>query len=436
MVTEQDYGRRIIYIDGQQLREFADSDAAQVSGFGYEWENEGVTHLRFTRPEHAFGRELKVSFAKAGAAHDSDADLQVNILDDGSATVADGCEVTVIPSREDLYSRSKGLLELDVLQNKRVFIVGLGSGGSAIAVELAKAGVGQFAIAEFDRIELHNLSRHICTVNDLGRLKTDAIADAIHGKNPYAQVEKIPVNVNKNPELLREQIKKADVTLCCTDNNESRFFISRILVEEGKTGIFGRAITRAEGGDVFIYRPGGACYCCLVGNEWYDQTADEITDVRSARRSGRIAAYVSEDDAEAMVQVGLGTDIEPINNMMSKLALVELSRGTESGISSLEEEFKCNYYMWANRRERQYANWGVFDNEEGLPTIMRWYGVEIEPNEECSLCGSSVKLDLGNDYAEQLRAMGAEAGIDLSAGLNLTGLSLDPLDNSSDNNAN
>lgn len=422
MITEEDYGRDIFYIDGEELSRFLKSPEQSTEGFGYEWEEERVMHIRFTPALHAFGRCLKVSLTKTGASHVVDADLCVDIASDGTATIGNS-DVSVIPARENLYSRSKGLLELDILQHKRVFIIGLGSGGSSIAVELAKAGVGQFAIADFDRVELHNLTRHICTINDLGRLKTDAIYDAIKGKNPYASVEKFPINVNKNPDILRRQIEKADIVMCCTDNNESRFKISEELERVGKIGLFGRAITRAEGGDVFIYRPGNACYCCLLGNGWYDRTAEEITDLRSARRSGRIAAYVSEEDAEAMVQVGLGADIEPINNMLVKLALVELSRGTESGIASLEDEFKMNYYIWANRRERQYKNWGSFDST-GLPTIMRWYGVDIPKNDGCSLCGTNVKLDLGQEYADTLRCMGGEN----SGSLDFSNLNLDDID--------
>ena len=51
---------------------------------------------------------------------------------------------------------------------------------------------------------------------------------------------------------------------------------------------FRRAITRAEGGDVFIYRPGGPCYCCLIGNGWYEAAREEITNEQSARRDGVI----------------------------------------------------------------------------------------------------------------------------------------------------
>ena len=314
---------------------------------------------------------------------------------------SEGVSPEIIPAKEDLYSRNKGLLELNILENKRVMIVGLGSFGSQIAIELAKAGVGSFALMDFDRVELHNLARHTATVRDLGRLKTDVISDAVLGKNPYARVDRFPININDFPELLEEECAKADIVICATDNNRSRFNLSNALVKTSTTGIFGRAITRAEGGDVFRYRPGGPCYCCLLGNGWYDATMEEITDEASARRDGRIAAYVSAEDADAMVQVGLSADIEPMCNMMVKLALVELSRGAESGITSLEDEFPFAYYMWANRRERNYTNWASFANPGHMPTIMRWYGVELDRDNGCAICGNATSLDVGDGFVNE-----------------------------------
>ena len=321
----------------------------------------------------------------------------VILVENGNAKVflQDGgwkeAELMLIPSAENMFSRSKGILEVDILRDKRVMIVGLGSFGSQIAIELAKAGVGSFALMDFDRVELHNLSRHTATVNDLGRLKTNVIREAILGKNPYARVDRFAVDINADLPLLYDEVGKADLVICATDNNTSRFNLSKALVEKGKVGIFGRAITRAEGGDVFRYRPGGPCYCCLVGEG--DLQEEEITDVASARRDGRIAAYVSPEDAEAMVQVGLSSDIEPICNMMVKLALVELSRGKVSGISTLDEELVWDYYMWANRRERHYGNWKPMPSAGGMPTILRWYGARIEKEEGCPICGKTIILD-------------------------------------------
>ena len=359
---------------------------------------EGVFHLRLS-PEKGF-----VPAALFTKSHDllknnpASGDKEfIIVLENGSARAFHRTDdwretqLMFIPSEDNLFSRSKGILEVGVLKDKRALIVGLGSFGSQIAIELAKAGVGHFVLMDFDRVEPHNLPRHTGTIHDLGRLKTNVIEEAILGKNPYAQITKYPVNINEHLALFYAEVEKADLVICATDNNPSRFNISKALVEKGKVGIFGRAFTRAEGGDVFRYRPGGPCYCCLVGSgNLYEE---EITNVASARRDGRIAAYVSEEDADAMVQVGLSSDIEPICNMMVKLSLVELSRGTESGIACLEKELSSDYYIWANRRERHFANWKQFPGAGGMPTILRWYGAHIAKEEGCPICSDRMILD-------------------------------------------
>ena len=402
----------IAFVSESQLEKFLDSTKTMQRGFAYEWEGEHVVHLSTTPWTHAYGQQYEVSFYNGKVSEcqpdtyvvevtRTDNAVKANVYyihTDGTKQVAD---VNYIPKIDDLYSRSKGLLEINILADKIVAIFGLGSFGSQIAIELAKAGVGHFSLFDHDRIELHNLARNTATVKDLGRLKTDVIEEAIKGKNPYAEVKKFPIDINDHLEILKEEISKAHIVICATDNNKSRFNISPILVEEQKIGIFGRAVTRAEGGDVFIQRPGGPCYCCLIGDQWFIQAQEEITNANSARRNGQIAAYVSEEDAEAVVQVGLSTDIEPICNMMVKLALMELSRGTQSGISCLEDELVWNYYMWANRRERRHKNWAPMPGTVNKPTILRWYGAHISRNENCCLCSAhNMKLDEGEDVLD------------------------------------
>ena len=403
----------IIYLDREDLINFLSNSNACQEGVSYEWEGERVIHIKMKPYNHSIGKTGRVIFTLGENNAENDADRPIWINGEYSFVVYVNNfktrvfevidkelverDVNYIPSKDDLYSRSKGILEVNILESKRVMIVGLGSFGSQIAIELAKAGVGNFSLFDFDRVELHNLARHTCTIKDLGRLKTDAIYDAIVGKNPYAHVEKYPIDINKDLELLNEEVDKADIVICATDNNASRFNISEALVKQQKLGIFGRAVTRAEGGDVFRYTPGGPCYCCLIGAGWYDTTAEEITNEDSARQNGQIAAYTSPEDAEAMVQVGLSSDIEPICNLMVKLTLMELSRGKESGITSLENELVYDYYMWANRRERRHANWAPFPNARNRPTILRWYGAKIKKVENCPLCSKHIALDEGDE---------------------------------------
>lgn len=387
---------KAIYIDKDEVLNFLNSSNYSCEGIAYEWEGEDVAHLHLTPLAHSFGRTSRCLWTKANFAKATEpGEFSVQVKSENDIVVLhningilEPCEVNFIPSRTEMFSRAKGILEVDILADKRVMIVGLGSFGSQIAIELAKAGVGHFALFDFDRVELHNLARHTCTIKDLGRLKTDAIKEAILGKNKLAEVELFPININKHKELMDEEVAKADLVICATDNNPSRFSLTQSLLKHDKVALFGRAVTRAEGGDVFRHRPGGPCYNCLVGSAAFT-AAEEITNRR------QLPAYVSEAEANAVIQVGLSSDIEPICNLMVKLALVELARGQNSGIESLESELTYDYYMWANRRERRHGNWAPFNNAGKMPTILRWYGAKIAKEEHCPSCSESVQLDLG-----------------------------------------
>ena len=296
------------------------------------------------------------------------------------------CQIKYIPTQSDLYSRSKGLLEVSLLAEKTVGIVGIGSGGSPIAVELAKAGVGNFVLIDFDRIELSNVARHICGINDLGRLKTYAVRDYILQKNPYAKIKTLEIDVNEYMEECIEALKDVDIIICASDNDKSRFFLNDIALKYNIPAIFGRAITRAIGGDVLRVRPHqGPCYNCLYSQDLRN-TEEEISQrERQAKRF--LPDYTSEEDLNAVVQVGLSSDIAPITNFMVKLILVELSKGTPSGISSLEEDLIADYYIWANRREYVYDNWSKLEYNFNKPSILRWYGARVEKDPECLVCG-------------------------------------------------
>jgi molybdopterin/thiamine biosynthesis adenylyltransferase len=298
-------------------------------------------------------------------------------------------EVNYVPTKSELYTRSKGLLEVDALEKKSILIVGLGSGGSSIAVELAKAGVGNYTLVDFDRIELHNIARHICGVNELGRLKTNAVNDAILLKNPYAKIKTHDFDMNDHLDVIEQEVMNTDLTIAATDDLVSRFHLNDFIVKHGKIGLFGRAVTRAEGGDVLRVRPGGPCYACLKkGGYNFEQEMSDIKHMRRLREKGQIPAYTSDEELESMVQAGLSTDIAPINTMMVKLALLELSRGTACELSSLDAELTYDYYMWANRRDNHYKQWAPFNNNPGrkAPTILQWYGVILPKDVECMIC--------------------------------------------------
>lgn len=408
----------IVYLYQYQLQSFINAPLDKQIGVAYEWKGERVFHAFTEYPPIApSGFAVTCLFMKASSKQEFEnaeetfihtgedfynstgQKLRMGIIlyiDNGALHkkgfvrengAISSLQIQFVPDKSELYTRSKGLLEVGALEKKRVLIVGLGSGGASIAVELAKAGVGKFSLIDFDRIELHNISRHIAGVNELGRLKTNVVKDAILAKNPYACVDTFVFDMNNELAVTEEEIIKSDLIIAATDSLSSRYNLNALIIKHKKVGLFGRAITRAEGGDVLRVRPGGPCYACLKGSQWYNNE-EEISDLDRARRNGVIPAYTSEEDAQAMVQVGLSTDIAPINTMVTKLAIMELSKDTDCVIASIENDLTYDFYMWANRRESYFANWAAFNNNPGRkqPTILQWYGVKFEKNCHCMEC--------------------------------------------------
>jgi molybdopterin/thiamine biosynthesis adenylyltransferase len=410
----------IVYAYEEEVVEFLKKSGEPLKrGIAFEWKGEDVYHVHIETPKiPVSGRPCMSFFAYVGRENfildkaklvdklgittyfkDSNfynkAILCVffyngSIVQKSAILLSDNsieeCNFKYVPKKSELYSRAKGLLEVDMLEKKTVAIIGLGSFGSNISIELAKAGIGNFKLFDFDRVELSNISRHTCGINDLGRYKTHAIRDAILQKNPFANVSTFEININEHPDLLLSEVKDVDIILCLTDENQSRSRLNALAIEHKKKIIYGRAITRAEGGDVFRYIPceNKPCLACLIGKGLFNFQQEEVTSERQANRD--LPAYTSAESRAAAIQVGLSSDILPICNMIVKLTLVELSKGLNCGLSSLEEDLVADYYIWANRRENKYKNFPKMEYKANQLSILRWYGVRVNKDEYCLSC--------------------------------------------------
>ncbi|HXE97016.1 MAG TPA: sulfur carrier protein ThiS adenylyltransferase ThiF, partial [Dongiaceae bacterium] len=75
------------------------------------------------------------------------------------------------------------------LKPASVGIAGVGGLGSAVAVALARVGVGRLVIADFDVVEPSNLNRQQYFIDQIGSCKVDALACNLRRINPYVTVE-------------------------------------------------------------------------------------------------------------------------------------------------------------------------------------------------------------------------------------------------------
>lgn len=278
----------------------------------------------------------------------------------------------------DTFSRNAPVLETDVLAQRSVLVVGLGSGGSTVADLLARSGVGNFVLWDNDCLEVHNVARHICTRQDLGRRKVDAVRDHILSINPNAEVTTVHEDATKAQDGLSAMVERVDCVVAGTDNNASRFAVNAAAIGASKPAYFGRAFTRACGGDVIQVLPRGEmpCYACHVEGR---PVEEEVSSERDAQR----VAYA---DKPVAVEPGLAVDIQPIANMIARLVVLRLCVDTESSLVETAHELDAPYYLWANRRQENFAAWQPMQRSYRELAILRWYAIDVKKSPECMEC--------------------------------------------------
>lgn len=82
-----------------------------------------------------------------------------------------------------------------VLKQACVGIAGAGGLGSAIAIALARIGVGRLIVADFDVVEPSNLNRQQFFVDQLGLPKVEALKANLARINPYVRVDAVQVRL-------------------------------------------------------------------------------------------------------------------------------------------------------------------------------------------------------------------------------------------------
>src|SRR5581483_11681730 len=104
---------------------------------------------------------------------------------------------------------------------------GLGSGGSTVALELAKAGVGAMILCDPDVVEDANVVRHECDDRHLGWTKARAVADLALRRNPQIDVRIVERRVEEVEGDLPEILATVDLLAVCTDTQASRHLLNQ-----------------------------------------------------------------------------------------------------------------------------------------------------------------------------------------------------------------
>jgi hypothetical protein len=271
---------------------------------------------------------------------------------------------------EDVFSR---LPVAKSIRTKKAVLIGCGAIGSFVGIELARAGIGEIAFIDFEKVQPGNSLRWPLGRSAWGRHKAIALAGFIAenypwtksmcGKvrlgAPFTDPKSIPPDVGHLLGPLFDQLQAADVVIDTSASSEVQLAISHYCRSFRVPYVVGYATRGVAGGIVARFLPGSdGCFVCL--NEHFkDKLVPEPRE--------DIAGIVTPLGCNAPTFTGGGFDLQEVSLEIVRTAIGLLSDG-----------------------EYDPGDWKVsvleLKDDHGARRLPRWDAFLCPPHSRC--CGS------------------------------------------------
>jgi molybdopterin/thiamine biosynthesis adenylyltransferase len=282
------------------------------------------------------------------------------------------------------------------MANKGALIVGTGSGGSEIALNLASTGIGHITLIDDDRIQPENYFRFIAGMSELGRFKIDAVRDSIIERELATSVSTFPLDIIKEADRLRGIVADFDgVLICATDSIASRRVMNCTAVLYQKPLVIAGTLDGGRIGEIMLVLPfQGPCYECV--------RLHFGTALEPGESDGRSPIpYLGNEDSRGGEAAGaaLRSDIVVVAGLATRVALSVLDPEDFPTLSA-------NYIAWG--REECSGNPEPFNF--ALPFSTHY--AAIPRTKDCPVCGAIptelIGVNIEAKAADILSAVRAE----------------------------
>jgi molybdopterin/thiamine biosynthesis adenylyltransferase len=274
----------------------------------------------------------------------------------------------------DRVERLLGADNLARLAQKRVAIVGLGSGGGLVALHLAMSGVGHFILIDDDVLEETNIVRHVADRRYLGQPKAEAVADLIRHRNPKAQVDVRVGRIEQNMDALHQ----IDMLVSAVDGEGPKYVLNEAALDRNLPAVYAGVYERGEGGDaVMIYPYDGPCYAC-----WAAELRDDL--VVSQGDGGELDYGMIGESGTLEAEPGLWLHVTRVATVQAHIVLNELLKGTD-----VYEPMPGNTVILANSALE------IVTGQVSPPQTAMWVTIDRDPH--CLVCGDKLQNQMHDE---------------------------------------
>jgi hypothetical protein len=224
-------------------------------------------------------------------------------------------DVAVVREDADMFAGLDGAWPLDILEQARVLIVGVGSIGSAAAEALQEYGIRHFTLLDPDRLWVRNLARHRLTERDIGRFKVNAMADLMRRRDRDARIEPLTLDVVDDADEVRGLLADTDIVVVCSDGVESRQVANHLTCWSGTPAVFACVLDDGGVGEVLRVRPHASkCLLCFRQHQFDDEQLDPEPGLDLPYGTG----------SRHLPMTAVGGDLDLVGKLVAKAAVSTL----------------------------------------------------------------------------------------------------------------
>ena len=267
------------------------------------------------------------------------------------------------------------------LADKKVLLVGLGALGAPLALQLARAGVGELRLLDFDALETGNLTRWLPALGDTGLAKTMAASRLLSFSYPYTKIVEVVVQ-GANGVIIRPRIgtvnpaehsafiqalEGIDLVIDATAERSVSHFISDFAKMSEIPYLWATATPGAWGGVVGRVIPHSAegCWQCF---KRYFNDKENKENLKPPPYEEESSSKIQPKGCFHPTFTGSGFDLDQVSTMAARLAVATLCRGNEGGYP----DFDWNVAV--------LSSW---DKVNDKPTLPQWESSRLPRHSEC-----------------------------------------------------
>lgn len=265
-----------------------------------------------------------------------------------------------------------GMTGQEKIKSAKILVIGAGGLGCPALQYLTAMGIGEIGIVDFDKVEESNLQRQILySIEDTGKLKTEAAVSKLSKQNPFVKFNSYPVRLDNQNAI--ELFSKYDLIIDGTDNFATRYLVNDACVILNKPLIYG-AIYKFEGQvSVLNYtdrsQQSGPTYRCLFPTPPLSGSIPNCSEIGVLGVLPGIIGTLQATEAIKIIS-GIGEPLSGKLLLFDALAMsfqvIEIVRNNEwinSAPKNIEEFLKTDYEYFCGNKNSESSTRSISVNE-------------------------------------------------------------------------